>query len=35
MATASAKEKKRALARLMHTGWLEWQAEQVILRAPC
>lgn len=29
MAGASEKEKAKALTKAMHTGWLEWQAEQV------
>lgn len=37
MEGATAKEKTKALARLGHTGWLEWQAEQVdsLLCIPC
>lgn len=31
MEGASQREKDRALAKRMHTGWLAWQAEQVSL----
>lgn len=31
MEGASQREKDRALAKLTHTGWLTWQAEQVSL----